>query len=164
MSGVVCVVCPFCMRVYVGVGVCMYICIDIYVCVCMYVCMHVYMYEGVYMYMYLYMWVCMCVYVYMYMGGQYLYRCIRTHGYVCRRKKYRTPRDRPIATDVTHVTILQFLDRSVYFNYHGLLGGARHVNHIAIGRTKRHTPDHHLLGSVHERGDFLTKRGAFRLK
>ena len=55
--------------------------------------MHVYMYEGVYMYMYVYLCVCICVYVYMYMGGQYFYRCIRTHGYVCRRKKYRTPRD-----------------------------------------------------------------------
>jgi len=52
------------------------------------------------MYMYIYMCVCICVYVYMYIGGQYFYRCIRTHGYVCRRKKYRTPRDRlrPFAT------------------------------------------------------------------
>ena len=23
----------------------------------------------------------------MYMGGQYFYRCMRTHGYVCRRGK-----------------------------------------------------------------------------
>jgi len=65
------------MYVYVCMYVFMCICTREYTCICM-----------------CYMCVCMCVYVYMYMGGQYLYRCIRTHGYVCRRKKYRTPRDR----------------------------------------------------------------------
>ena len=58
----------------------------------MYVCMYTCVY--VYMYMYMYVYVCVCVYVYTYIGGQYFSKSIRTHGYVCRRKKYRTPRDR----------------------------------------------------------------------
>ena len=76
------------MRVWVYVCIYAYM----YVCVGMYVCMYACVY--VYMYMYIYVCVCVCVYVYIYIYGQYFYECIRTHGYVCRRKKYRTPRDR----------------------------------------------------------------------
>jgi len=87
-------------RVYAYTCVCVYMCVWVYVCiyayiyVCigMYVCMYACVY--VYMYMYMYVCVCVCVHVYIYIGGQYFYKSIRTHGYVCIRKKYRTPRDR----------------------------------------------------------------------
>ena len=57
-------------------GICMYICLYVYMSICiyvyMYICIYVYMYICVYVYMYI------CVYVYVYM-----YICIYVCMYVC---------------------------------------------------------------------------------
>ena len=55
---------------YVGVYVCMYVCMCVFVYVCVYVCMYVFVYMC--MYVCMYVCVCVCVYVCMYVPKRFI--------------------------------------------------------------------------------------------